>query len=56
MYERLRSRIHKDIDTSDTRDRLNPQRHVLVCACPPDPGKVMNLRVFPVQQVPRGCE
>ena len=32
MYGWLHSRIHKDIDTSDDRDRLNSQRHVLVQA------------------------
>ena len=32
MYVRLHSRIHKDIDTSGNRDRLNSQRHVLVQA------------------------
>ena len=34
MYVRLHSRIHKDVDASDKRDRLNPQRHVLVQAIP----------------------
>ena len=32
MYVWLHSRIHKDVDTSDNRDRLNSQRHVLVQA------------------------
>ena len=36
MYDyilyRIYSRIHKDIDTSDNRDRLKSQRHVLVQA------------------------
>ena len=32
MYVLLHTGIHKDIDTSDNRDRLNSQRHVLVQA------------------------
>ena len=32
MYVGIHSRIHKDIDTSDNRDRLNSQRYALVQA------------------------
>ena len=32
MYVKLHSRTHKDIDTSNNRDQLNSERHVLVQA------------------------
>ena len=37
VYVRLQSRIHKDIATSDSRDRLNHHRHVLVQAAGSQP-------------------